>query len=222
MIARHTKTLLWVAAASLAVSAACFLLVKLTGPLPGELRFEAWRVGGGYPMELDRPMTFVGYLGDTWVAVGLVLVYAAVIADEIGPRWALLVPAAAGAAIFAELLSEVLGSTADEYGGAAGPNFGYENNFPSGHSAYAMSVYGLLSWLAFEHGHRVLAAALALPVLLMGPCLALLGNHYPADIVAGYGIGLAWLIGVILVGERWARAQPADLHLAAARDAANS
>jgi len=150
-------------------------------------------------------MTFVTYLGDTWVAVGSVLILAAVTAEEIGRRWAALVVAAAGAAVLAELVSEIIGPTSPEYGGAAGVNLGPGSNFPSGHAAYAVSVFGLTSWLAFRRGHRALAVSLALPVILIGPSLALLGNHYPADILAGYAIGLSWVIGVLLLGERWAR-----------------
>ena len=211
-----------IAAASLAVAAACFLLVELTGPLPGELRFEEWRVGGGYPATLDRPMSFVTYLGDSWVAVGSLVVLAGVVSEEVNPRWAALVVAAGGSAVLAELLSEILGPTAPEYGGAAGINLGLENNVPSGHAAYATSVYGLTAWLAFERGHRALTAALALPVLLMGPSLALLGNHYPADVVAGYAVGLAWLMGVLMLGERWARRYPEPQRRSAHPDHARS
>jgi membrane-associated phospholipid phosphatase len=203
MVARHRKVLLSIAVLCLALAAACFVLVKLTGPLPGELRFEEWRLGDGYPSVLHRPMTFVTYFGDTWVAVGCALVLAAVTAEEVGPRWAVLVLVAAASAVVAELLSEILGPTAPEYAGAAGVNLGPENNFPSGHTAYVTSVYGVTSWLALERGHRMLAAALALPVLLIGPALALQGNHYPADVVGGYGIGCAWVIAVLLVGEAW-------------------
>lgn len=39
----------------------------------------------------------------------------------------------------------------------------------------------------------------------MGPALLLRGVHYPADVLAGYALGLAWLIGVLLLGERWDR-----------------
>ncbi|MCA1656560.1 MAG: hypothetical protein LC713_02430 [Actinobacteria bacterium] len=77
IVAKHRKLLCSVAAISLAAAGACFALVKLTGPLPGEVRFEAWRVGGGYPDVLRRPTTFVTYLGDIWVALGSVLILAA-------------------------------------------------------------------------------------------------------------------------------------------------
>ena len=203
MVARHRKVLLSIAVLCLAIAAACFVLVKLTGPLPGELRFEEWRLGGGYPAVLDRPMTFVTYLGDTWVAVGCALLLAAVTVEEVDLRWGVLVLAAAASGALAELLSEVLGPTAPEYGGAAGVNLGPENNFPSGHTAYVTSVYGMTAWLAHERRHRMLSFALAVPVLLIGPSLAVQGNHYPADVVAGYGLGCAWAIAVLVAGEAW-------------------
>jgi len=203
MLARRKRALWTIAALSLVLVGACYVLVRAFGPLPGELRFEAWRVDGGYPSAWDRPMSFVTYLGDTWVAVASVLVLAIVAADEAGRRAAVLILAAVGSPIVAELLSAILGPTAQEYNGAAGVNLGPDDNFPSGHAAYAMSVFGVASWLAFERGHRALCGALALPVALMGPSLALLGNHYPADILAGYALGLAWGIGVLLLlGER--------------------
>jgi undecaprenyl-diphosphatase len=203
MLVRHRTALWCIAGLSLLVAGACLLYVRAIGPLPGELRFSAWRVDGGYPAAWNRPLTFVTYLGDSWVAVASVLLLAAVTAEELGRRSALLILAAAGGPVIAEVLSHVIGPTSPEYGGAAGVNLGPGDNFPSGHAAYAVSVFGLASWLAFDHAHRALSAALALPVVLMGPALAILGNHYPADVVAGYGLGLAWLIAVLLLGERW-------------------
>jgi membrane-associated phospholipid phosphatase len=210
MIARHERALLSIAALSLVMVFAIFLAVRGWGPLPGELRFEEWRVDGGYPAAWNRPLSFVTYLADPWVGVGMVIVLAVVVADEIDWRTALLVPAAAASALLSDLLKAVLGPTSQEYGGAAGINLGPGANFPSGHAAYAVAVYGVVSWLAFGRGHRGVAGALALPVVLMGPALALLGNHYPADIVAGYALGLGWLLLVLLVGERLRLTQPED------------
>jgi membrane-associated phospholipid phosphatase len=198
MLARREKTLCLIAAFALVVVGACYIAVRLLGPLPGELRFEAWRVAGGYPSAWDRPLTFVTHLGDSWVAAGSVLLLALVAAEEAGSRAAVTIVAAAGSAIGAEVLSAVLGPTSQEYDGAAGTSLGPGDNFPSGHAAYAVSVFGVASWLAFERGHRALSGALGMPVVLMGPALALLGNHYPADILAGYAFGLAWGIGALL------------------------
>ena len=205
MTARHERVLWSIAGASLIAVPITFVAVRTWGPLPGELRFERWRLDDGYPAAWDQPLSFVVHLGDVWVVGGTIIVLAAVTADEIGPWPAVLVPAAAVSALLADLLKAVLGPTWQLYNDAAGPNLGTDDNFPSAHTAYAVAVYGLVSWFAFERGHRALAAALAVPAVLMGPALALLGNHYPADILGGYGLGLAWLIAVLLVGERLAR-----------------
>ncbi len=202
MLATHERALWSIAALSLVAVGVCFLLVRVTGPLPGELPFEEWRVGGGVPEPLIRPLTFVTYMADTWVAVATVVVLAVVAADECGRRAGALILAAAGVVVLEAALSSVLGPTSQEYHGAAGVNLGPENNFPSGHAAFAVSVYGAAGFLAWNAGHRALAGALALPVVLMGPALALLGNHYPADVLAGYALGLAWLLAVLLIGER--------------------
>jgi len=205
MLVRRERALWAIVALSLVVAGATYVAVRTLGPLPGELRFEAWRVGGGYPAAWNRPLTFVTYLGDTWVAVASVFLLAVVAVEEVGRRAGVLIVAAIGSAICAEALAAVLGPTSQEYGGAAGVNLGPGDNFPSGHSAYAVSVFGVASWLALQRGHRALSAGLALPVVLMGPALALLGNHYPADILAGYALGLSWGLGVLLISERLTR-----------------
>lgn len=210
MIARHERALLATAGLLLAGVIAIFLAVRGFGPLPGELRFEEWRLDGGYPTSWDRPLSFVTYLADPVVGVAMVVVLAAVIADELGWRAAALVPAAAASALLSDILKAVLGPTSQEYGGAAGINLGPGDNFPSGHAAYAVAVYGLVAWVAHARGHRGLAGALALPVLLMGPALALLGNHYPADILAGYALGLGWLLLLLVAAERLGLAHPED------------
>jgi hypothetical protein len=45
----------------------------------------------------------------------------------------------------------------------------------------------------------------------MGPALLLRGAHFPADVLAGYALGFAWLIGVVLVGEHWGRSQEVNV-----------
>ena len=208
LIAANRERALW-STAGLLVGAAllCFVWVRAVGPLPGELRFEAWRAGGGVPVTLTPSLTFVTYLGDPWVAIGTVVILVAVAVEECGRRQAVLILAAAGVVAFASLMQAILGPTSQEYKGAAGASLGPGDNFPSAHSAYAVSVFGMASWLMFRRGRRALSYALALPVVLMGPALALLGNHYPADVLAGYAVGLAWLIAVLLVGQQWARRQ---------------
>src|SRR4051812_29892816 len=111
MRALSERSLFWVALGALAVVAGCYVLVEATGPLPGELRFETWRLDGGVPSPLDRPLTFVTYLGDSWVAFAIVVVLVLVIAEEYGARLAAVAALAALAGPAAEILSHILGST---------------------------------------------------------------------------------------------------------------
>lgn len=202
---RRERLLWWIAGLLLVLVGVCFFWVRAIGPLPGELRFEAWRNGGGMPYTLAGPLTFVTSFGNPWVAVTTVLVLAAVAAEERGRHPAGLILGAAGIVVFAVMLRAILGPTSQGYGMAPGVKIAMSANFPSVHSAYAVSVFGVACRLAFRCGHRALSYALALPVVLMGPALALRGDHYPADILAGYAIGLAWLIAVLLLGKRWER-----------------
>lgn len=150
MLERRERALWCLAGLSLAAAGMCFLWVKLIGPLPGELRFEAWRVSGDVPGAWARPSTFITNLGSTWVAVATVFVFAAVFAEQRGPYWAGLTLAAAAVVVFVAALRPILGPTSPAYGDAPGTNLGLAANFPSVHTAYAVSVFGVVSWFALE------------------------------------------------------------------------
>jgi len=71
------------------------------------------------------------------------------------------------------------------------------SSFPSGHSISAVVCYGLLAYLLVPRlsSHvwkAVVIVGAVLIILFIGYSRVFLGDHYPTDIVAGYGIGLAW------------------------------
>lgn len=75
-------------------------------------------------------------------------------------------------------------------------------SFPSAHATGVAAVYGFLAWVivrdrpsaALRYGTLAVAATL---VLTVGFSRVLLAVHYPADVVAGWLVGIFWLcVGV--------------------------
>jgi undecaprenyl-diphosphatase len=96
-------------------------------------------------------------------------------------------------------------------------------SFPSGHSVAAVVLYGILTYLLWTHLRdlRQRAAAIATALLLIGGIGAsriYLGVHYPTDVLAGYVVGLLWLLPVIGAAEYLARAEVWQRHQASSRD----
>jgi membrane-associated phospholipid phosphatase len=74
-------------------------------------------------------------------------------------------------------------------------------SFPSGHSFFALVIYGMLAyWLLRDQppvrrrwGWCLAVAA----IFLVGFSRVFLGEHYPSDVAAGYAVGLPWLWGCL-------------------------
>jgi membrane-associated phospholipid phosphatase len=70
-------------------------------------------------------------------------------------------------------------------------------SFPSGHVFGAVLCYGLLAYfivpkMPTRFWKAVVVAAAALIILYVGYARLFVGDHYPSDILAGYGAGIAW------------------------------
>lgn len=79
-----------------------------------------------------------------------------------------------------------------------------EGSFPSGHAAFAAVLVGVL-WSRFTG--RTARALLVLLLVCVGLSRVLIGAHFPADVVAGYIVGLAsvWISDRLLnrVEQAW-------------------
>jgi membrane-associated phospholipid phosphatase len=79
-------------------------------------------------------------------------------------------------------------------------------SFPSGHALGSSVVYGFLAVLLARHYPRYRAGIYGIAVLIVGSIglsRLFLGVHYPTDIMAGYSVGLLWLItcvGILQMG----------------------
>jgi membrane-associated phospholipid phosphatase len=74
-------------------------------------------------------------------------------------------------------------------------------SFPSGHSFFALVVYGMLAyWLTRDAPPRRRRwgwTVAVLAILLVGFSRVCLGEHYPSDVAAGYAVALPWLWGCL-------------------------
>jgi undecaprenyl-diphosphatase len=94
----------------------------------------------------------------------------------------------------------------------------FSYSFPSGHSASSAVAYGMLAYcLALHWRTRRLRLGLLVGfgafVLLIGFTRLYLGVHYLSDVLAGYGLALAWVSLCVLLIElnraRLSRSPPA-------------
>jgi undecaprenyl-diphosphatase len=84
----------------------------------------------------------------------------------------------------------------------------FGKSFPSGHAMSSLVCYGALLVLflpALERGrHRRIAVVSTIALILaIGLSRLFLGVHFVSDVVGGYVLGAAWLIGAIAIFEVW-------------------
>ena len=80
-------------------------------------------------------------------------------------------------------------------------------SFPSGHALGSSALYGFLAVLLASQYPRYRLGIYSIAVVIVGSIglsRLFLGVHYPTDIIAGYAVGLLWLIacvGILQMGR---------------------
>ena len=82
-----------------------------------------------------------------------------------------------------------------------------DNSFPSGHTISSMICYGFLAYLLVPKMPSlfwkwVIVIASLLTMAFIGFSRVFLGGHYLSDVIAGYGLGLAWGALVFTIIEK--------------------
>ncbi|HUO56477.1 MAG TPA: phosphatase PAP2 family protein [Candidatus Paceibacterota bacterium] len=83
-------------------------------------------------------------------------------------------------------------------------------SFPSMHAACAMAVYGFLAYMILKllhppHHRAPWVAMITILIILIGFSRLYLGVHYPSDVIAGYFIGLFFVLLGAVVTKRLER-----------------
>jgi undecaprenyl-diphosphatase len=80
-------------------------------------------------------------------------------------------------------------------------------SFPSGHAMSSTVTYGALLLVLLpvvpRAGRRAAVVATIVLVLAIGASRELLGVHFVSDVIGGWVLGLAWLVGAAAVFEFW-------------------
>ncbi|HVV35986.1 MAG TPA: phosphatase PAP2 family protein [Acidimicrobiales bacterium] len=83
----------------------------------------------------------------------------------------------------------------------------YGKSFPSGHAMSSLVCYGaallVLLPLVARRWRPVAVAGVAVWVAAIGFSRLALGVHYISDVLGGYVLGAAWLVGSVAVFEVW-------------------
>lgn len=174
------------------------LWLKWVGPLPG----DRWAWHHLERSELPNPLidlgTFFSVIGTPTVATLSVACALPFVVKASGWRGAAFVVLAGTGVFFNMVLKELSGPTPlliERYGSNADGAL----NFPSGHTVYGVVVFGALAWLAWRHRRPDIAAPLVVLLVLMGPFRVIAEAHFVSDVVAGYLVGVAWLVPAAIV-----------------------
>lgn len=178
--------------------AACWAIVALAGSFPGDRNVAAEIAKENLGSVGLAPAHALDFLGQPPVAVTVVALLGLIVGWRLGWRHAMLVIAALGASAITTVVKHLVDRQRPPGGVELDPSF------PSGHTAWATAVFGLIFVLAIRRRRYCPAAGAALIVAAMGPSRLLLGVHYFSDVLAGYAIGLAWLLALTLIGLPWA------------------
>ena len=205
---RNRRAALILTAALAAFVPICWIVIQTKGSFFGDGRLLSWML---YPHP-SEPFALIAHvfalLGNPIVATASVAVVWALVDRHLGRGYGILVLAAVGAVALNTILKAILGPTPLQlrvFGEDA------QSNFPSGHVVYITSLCGLVAWFALARGNRPIFVAMLLLTLGMGPFRVVDGAHWPSDVLAGYALGLAWTITVLVIGLPLAAGQPAKI-----------
>ncbi|WP_207491926.1 phosphatase PAP2 family protein [Aridibaculum aurantiacum] len=91
-------------------------------------------------------------------------------------------------------------------------------SFPSGHAMMSMAFYGLIIYIIWENVKTpwlriTLVVLLLITIFMIGISRIYLNVHYASDVVAGFSLGLVWLVISIYMLNRMERISKKEIDL---------
>ena len=166
-----------------------------------DARIFEWAVG-------HRSATTIGvarvvtWLGDLWVVAVIGAVFVVLARRRTG-HWeaaGLVGVTVGGALAVTAVAKDITGRLRPEETLTAAHSLA----FPSGHASRAAVFLLLVAWLILHLARRPVLRALgvlacAVMAIAVGWSRVLLGAHWPTDVLAGWALGVAWLVVVVAV-----------------------
>jgi membrane-associated phospholipid phosphatase len=168
------------------------LWVELIGPFPGDRPIVHWALHHRGRGEIWDLVLLFQVLGTPLIAVLTIAALAVLVGRRLGREAAAFVVAAGAVPIVTTLLKALIGPTPPWQDLKSGDSA----NFPSGHVAYAVALFGAVAWLAEGRRQRDVRVICIGVAVAMGPARLMIGAHLLSDVLAGACVGGAWLIGV--------------------------
>jgi membrane-associated phospholipid phosphatase len=195
----------WPAVVGLVAALLLLAFEEHVGPLPGERwAAEQWPAWPPRPRPLSDVITVADLLGTPLLSGVTVLAALWLVGKGLGRRAVVFLVVACAGVAFNDLLKAAIGPTSLWIETHAGSTQ-HGDNFPSGHVVYATVLAGALGVLAWERRRTDLVAFAAVAIVVMGPTRVLQSSHLVGDVVAGYAVGVGWLVSSVRVTGRGAQ-----------------
>jgi undecaprenyl-diphosphatase len=175
-------------------------LLQWDVPLNREMHTDALKT----PPRIIEFLIFGFFVGKELLQVVVVILAVYFLYKRYWPELLMILIASGGGAIIWSILINIFNRPrpTDQIGIVV-----TDNSFPSGHTISAMICYGFLAYVLVpkmpsRFWKWVIVLASLLTMAFIGYSRIFLGGHYLTDILAGYGLGLAWGALVFTVVER--------------------
>jgi undecaprenyl-diphosphatase len=175
-------------------------LLQWDVPLNRQMHAEAVKE----PARIIELLIFGFFVGKELLQVVVVILSIYFVYKRYWPELFMILIGAGGGAIIWSFLIQIFDRTrpTDQIGIVVS-----DYSFPSGHTISAVICYGFLAYLLVPKMPSlfwkwVIVLASIATMLFIGYSRIFLGGHYLTDIIAGYGLGLAWGALVFTLVER--------------------